>query len=381
VIDPPAATALLDRTLGELAARRDVPHIVMGVEQVEGGFRWAGAAGRASPDGRVMTTGTPYFIASIDKLMNAALMMRLVERGEVRLEAPAADYLPASQVEGLHRRHGVDRTGAITIEHLLAHASGLPDWLEDRPRGGRSLVDRLEAEGDFAMTREELAAYVRDRLTPHFPPQDLRASRVRVRYSDTNFMLLTGVIEQVTGGPLHEVHRTDVYEPLGMTRTWTAGGPSPPGVVPASLWFGARAVEIPGMMRSFAGVYSTVADQIGFLRAFVQGGLFAQPGTGARMQRPWRRFGFPLDAAALRAPNWPIEYGLGLMRFAVPRWLPPFRGSPALVGHTGSTGTWLFHCPERELLLAGAVDQVTAGPLPFRTLPGLVQALRPPSGQ
>jgi D-alanyl-D-alanine carboxypeptidase len=364
-----------DACLQQLAARRDLPHVVMAVERVDGSFSWAGAAGQASPAGVPMSVETPYFIASIDKLMNAVLAMQLVERGELRLEAPIADYLPDAQVQGLHRLHGVDRTRAITIEHLLAHASGLPDWLEDRPRGGRSLVERLDADGDLAMTREELAAHVRDQLTPHFPPQDLRAPRVRVRYSDTNFMLLTGAIEQVTGRSLHDVHRDRLYEPLGMTRTWTAGGPSPQGVAPASLWFGTRALEIPGMIRSFAGVYSTVADQLAFLRAFVQGRVFARPDTGARMQQTWRRFGLPLDAAALRAPNWPIQYGLGIMRFELPRWLPPFRGSPALVGHTGSTGTWLFHCPARELLLAGAVDQVTAGPVPFRTLPRLLARL------
>lgn len=111
------------------------------------------------------------------------------------------------------------------------------------------------------------------------------------------------------------------------------------------------------------------------LRAFVRGELFERAETMARVQARWRRFGFPRDAAALRAPTWPIEYSLGMMRFEVPWWSPPFRTAPAVIGHTGSTGTWLCHCPARDLLLAGSVDQVTAGPLPFRTLPGLLRRL------
>lgn len=93
------------------------------------------------------------------------------------------------------------------------------------------------------------------------------------------------------------------------------------------------------------------------------------------MRQRWRRLGFPLDAAALRQPSWPIEYGLGMMRFRLPRWLTPFAPVPAVEGHTGSTGSWLFHAPELGLLLAGAVNEVTSGAFPFRFLPRLLRIL------
>jgi hypothetical protein len=70
------------------------------------------------------------------------------------------------------------------------------------------------------------------------------------------------------------------------------------------------------------------------------------------MQR-WHRFGLPKDLASLRLPGWPIEYGIGLMRFELPRILTPFRPVPAVIGHTGSLGSWLFYCPARDLYLAG----------------------------
>jgi hypothetical protein len=35
--------------------------------------------------------------------------------------------------------------------------------------------------------------------------------------------------------------------------------------------------------------------------------------------------------------------------------------APAVIGHTGSTGSWLFQCPQLDLLLSGTVDQATAG--------------------
>jgi CubicO group peptidase (beta-lactamase class C family) len=175
-----------------------------------------------------MRHDTPYFLASIDKLFNATIVCRLHERGQVRLDESIATYLPETLVRGLHRLNGTDRTHEITVRHLLSHTSGLADWLEDYPRGGPSLVDRLLAEGDRAMSLEEIVHYVRDRLTPHFHPQPAAVRRPRVRYCDTNFILLAAIIEAVTGRPLHRVHEAMLYEPLNLRRTWMAATRSLP---------------------------------------------------------------------------------------------------------------------------------------------------------
>src|SRR5690606_15771721 len=121
--------------------------------------------------------------------------------------------------------------------------------------------------------------------------------------------------------------------------------------------------------------YSTGADLITFMRALMRGTPFRDPATAGAMQTRWNRFGFPLDRAARRAPGWPIEYGLGLKRFLLPRVFNRFRRMPAVIGHTGSTGTWLFHCPERDLYLAGAVNEVTAAALPYRVVPRMLRLL------
>ena len=72
----------------------------------------------------------------------------------------------------------------------------------------------------------------------------------------------------------------------------------------------------------------------------------------------------------------PLEYGLGTMRLAMPRVMTlPFR-VPELVGHSGSTGTWLYHCPELGLLLAGTVDQAVPRSLPFRFLPRVLRLVQ-----
>ncbi|HRJ48101.1 MAG TPA: serine hydrolase domain-containing protein [Opitutaceae bacterium] len=360
----------------ELGRRRNLPHAVMAVENLDGSFRWSGAVGHAQPDGTPMLADTPFFIASIDKLLTATVVLQLTEERKLQLDEPVTTCLPAGTMSGLHQLGGVDHTPAITVRHLLSHTSGVADFLEDRPAGGRSLLEEILEEGDRTWAQDEPLDLVRARLQPHFQPQNLTAPRVRSRYSNTNFELLNLLIEHLTGQSLAETFEHRLFKPLGLTRTRFVGNnPSSPGTpVSAALWCGKMPLDRPMALQSLRSINSTAPEMIALLRGLVNGRLFAQPGTFAQMQQRWIRFGLPFDAAALRAPSWPIEYGLGLMRFQSPRFLTPFHPVPPVIGHTGSTGSWLFYCPSLELLLAGTVDQVTAPALPYRILPRLLRA-------
>lgn len=367
----------LESLLDGLTSGKGIRHAVMGVRSLDGSFDWAGARGSADADGTPMRTDTPYYVASIDKMFTSAVTLKLWERGELDLDASIGEYLDAPIVTGLHRLGGYDRSAEITVRHLLSHTSGLASYVEDRPKGGRSLFETMVAEGDRAWAIDDVARSVRDGLKPHFEPQPQSAGKQRVRYCDTNFALLHAIIESVTGRPLHEVFEIELFEPLGLADTWMAGRPRA-GTRPlerATLWAGDRTLEIPLGMRSMGALYSTLDDQHRFLAGLVSGQVFAQPATFALMTGRWNRFGLPRDAATLRAPSWPIQYGLGIKRFQVPRFHTGGKTMPELFGHSGSTGTWLFYSPELGVTVAGALDQAMAGAVPYRFLPRVMAAL------
>lgn len=373
-VDDGAVQQLVDG----LTARKGVHHALLAIASGADGAPRVYVSGRVRPGGPLMMPDTPFFVASVTKLFIAAAVFQLVERDQVRLSEPISAYLPATLVTGLHRLDGVDHGDRVTVEHLLRHASGLPDWLEDRPKGGKALIDGLFEGNDRSLTIEDVVATVRDGLTPHFAPQDLGGGRGRVRYSDTNYQLLMAIVESVTGQPLHQVYADRLFGPLGLAHTWLPGHPPlAPTAAPADVFAGERAIEAPLALASVRDLYSTGSDLLTFLRSLASGAAFADPATARAMQDGWRRFGFPSSPAALRQPNWPIEYAMGTMRFRLPWFLDPRRRVPPVVGHTGSTGTWAFHCPELDLFLAGTVDQATAGPLPFSFVPRLLRTLRP----
>ncbi|MDH3220792.1 MAG: beta-lactamase family protein [Gammaproteobacteria bacterium] len=367
----------LEGLLRDLTSRRPIVQAIVAVESGDRSFGWIGAEGMTASGGRVVED-TPFFIASIDKLYNATITMMLDEAGNLDVDELISTYLPQTITGKLHRYEGIDFSEKITVRHLLTHTSGLADWLEDYPRGGPSLIESILEEGDRILTIEELVAHVRDQLKPHFPPQDLFGRRPKVRYSDTNFMLVTAIIEAVTGQPLHEVHKRMLHEPLGLRQTYFPGLSRSihPTTAPMTLRARAEPLNIPHLIESVRGIYSTVADMMAFLRALMSGEVFRSQETLTTMQSNWHRFGFPLDRSALRCPGWPIEYGTGLMRFRLPRLFTLTTRMPAVLGHTGSTGCWLFYCPERDLFLAGSVDEVTAGAVPFRTVPKILSILR-----
>lgn len=251
----------LQRLLCELTIRKPITQAIVAVESGDQSFRWIGTQGETISGGPVVEE-TPFFIASIDKLYNATIAMMLSEAGRLDVDETITAYLPGAITRGLHRYRGIDFSGKITVRHLLSHTSGLADWLEDYPKGGRSLIYKVLEEGDRMLTIEELASHVRDCLRPHFPPQDLSAKRPRARYSDTNFMLLIAILEAVTGQPLHELHERLLYKPLGLRHTYFPEFSKPLDRVqdPLVLRSKGQPLNIPLLMRSVRGIYSTAAD-------------------------------------------------------------------------------------------------------------------------
>jgi D-alanyl-D-alanine carboxypeptidase len=357
-------TALLESTV----SRRGLHHAMIAVCSASGNDRWSGAAGAAEVEGAPLRPGTPFFIASVTKRFIATLVLQAAERSELDLEDRLVEHLPAETTERLHVIDGVDHTPAITLRHLLSHTSGLPDYWDEPETGGPSLFADLAAGNDREWTFDDMIRMVRDEHTPHFPPQDLDADRQRARYSDTGFQLLIAVLERTTGQPFATLLAERILTPLDLDHTWLPGRsrPESPTGPPAPICIKDRPLELPRMLESSNDLASTTGDLLRFQRALLAGDLFERAETRNLF----------LERANLLRNMIPNRYGLGTWIFTVNRLIAPGRRPVTLVGHAGVTGTWLFHCPELDLHLAGSIDQATprARSAPFRIMASILRA-------
>lgn len=376
VVGPDEVVPRLEQLLHKVSSYNRVRHVVLGAAAIDGSWEWSNAAGEANPDGTPIAPDTPWFLASVTKLYIASVVLRLHEQGLIDLDAPIPGYLPDELKTGLHVQDGVDRTALITVTHLLAHATGLPDSLVEHRKGEQGLVTEIE-DGDVNFTFEEAVERILS-LTPHCPPSDLTRDRPKLRYSETNYQLLMVIAEQTTGQSMGDLHRELLLEPLGLRHTWFPGDqPSDEVDPPATPWLGDWPLrDRPMALRSLGDLFSTTHDVLSFGRALFSGRAFADQATGRLMHRRFNRFGFPRSVASIASPAWPIEYGLGMMRFAPSRAMAMGRRLPPLLGHTGSTASWLWYSPPLGLLLAGTADQTAKAALPFRALPSALHGLR-----
>jgi CubicO group peptidase (beta-lactamase class C family) len=80
------------------------------------------------------------------------------------------------------------------------------------------------------------------------------------------------------------------------------------------------------------------------------------------------------DAARV-APHFPPqEVGVGIIRFALPRYFSPFRPAPSMVGHSGGSGAVLFYVPDLDLYISGTVNQIRKRSLSYNVMVRLVFA-------
>lgn len=333
----------LQKILTETVDNEDLFGVVATVEKGDLSFSWTGSAGNLDSE-------KPYFIASTTKLYITAVLLQLRAEGKISIDDKISVYLSAEELNGLHILNGIDCSGTLTIRHLMAQTSGLPDYFEQKRANGKSLEEELTAGHDQSWSFSEVLTESK-KLAPHFKPGEPG----KAWYSDTNYQLLGKIIEKVTGLPVKDVFREIIFNPLNLKHTWLYSDPA--DTLPAPFYFENHPLSIPNAMVSFGpdgGIVSTSKETMIFLRAFFSGRFF--PKTDLKEIQSWNDIFFPL------------EYGIGISRFKLPWYFSPISPFPELIGHSGLSGAFAFYCPEKDLLMTGTVNQVARPDLAYKLM-------------
>jgi len=142
---------------------------------------------------------TIYSICSISKLFTSVSIMRLYDKGLLRLDDPVKKHLPWFTIEQTY-----PEGPPVTIESMLTHSSGLPREA-DAPYWSEMC--------DFAFpTREEIIERLSGQKT-------LYPASTYYQYSNLAMSLLGQVVEHVSGQPYEEYVNANILEPLGLNDT------------------------------------------------------------------------------------------------------------------------------------------------------------------
>ena len=293
---------------------------------------------------------TPYFIASTTKLFITTLILQLIDKNRIALQDKIGGLLPSEIVKDLHILKGKEYSHEIRVGHLLAHTSGLPDYFQQKRADGKSLMESLLSGNDEAWSFEQVIDWTK-KMSPHFSP----GKPGKAHYSDTNFQLLGRIAELLYEEQLPEILHQHIFHPLGLENTYLYKDPE--DRTPNAIYYKKEELLMPKAMSSFGadgGIVSNSKEMMIFLQSFFKGGLFNERHL-PELQK-WNRIFYPLES------------GVGIHRFKVPWYFSPFKKIPDLLGHSGLSGAFAFHCADKDIYLTGTVNQIDRPGNSFRLM-------------
>lgn len=282
-----------------------------GVTELEVAFGLADRA-HAIPN----RTDTIFGLASGAKPLTALVVLRLVEQGVLELRTTARSLL------------GADLplvADDVTVEQLLAHRSGVGDYLDETVV---DVLDHVLPVPVHMLTSTEAYLPSLEGHAQVFPPGTAFA------YNNAGYVLLALLAERSTGASLQQLVHDLVCEPAVMTDTAFLRLDELPGR--AAIGYLTReglrsnVLHLPVLGSGDGGVYSTVADVHALWEALL-GGRIVSAETLAEMVRP--------------RSDWPEEdrrYGLGLH-------LDPTGDGLFVEGFDAGVSFASWHLPSRAL--------------------------------
>jgi D-alanyl-D-alanine carboxypeptidase len=195
--DRAALVARIDSIIEAALAADGTPGITLAVVHGSDTLALKGYGLADVENGVTVSDRSVFRVGSVTKQFTAAAVMKEVEAGRIRLEAPISEYLPDYPMPGAQ----------VTIHQLLNHTSGIPSYTG---------IERFWTQSRLDLAHEQmLELFATDSL--QFEPG------TRSAYNNSGYYLLGMILERVTGRSYAEHVASALAQPLGLTQTLYCG--------------------------------------------------------------------------------------------------------------------------------------------------------------
>ncbi|MFN8356349.1 MAG: serine hydrolase domain-containing protein [Spirosomataceae bacterium] len=308
-----AALPVVEQLYKEYATKNHFPGLAFGVV-VDGQLISSGATGFSHVGKKIeASTQSQFRIASMTKSLTAIAILKLRDQGKLKLDDPAATYIP----ELRSISYLTTDAPPITIRHLMTHAAGFP---EDNPWGDRQLAD---SDADLLNLLKQSPSFSND-------------PGLTYEYSNLGFALLGRIITVVTGKPYQVYINEQIIKPLGMNHTvWEYTKASSSTLAWGYRWQENQWIEEPmehdGSYGAMGGLITTIED----FSKYVSFHLDAWPPKNGKEMGPIKR-------SSVREMHFPWNFNSHNLQFTYPSG----RKCPTVGAYSYGLG-WVRDCEGR----------------------------------
>jgi D-alanyl-D-alanine carboxypeptidase len=304
------------------------------------------ALGQIDTSDKKIASNYRFRTGSITKTFTSTIILQLMEEGFLKLEDSFLNCLQNDETKKILSEilffDTVNYASQITVKNLLQHKSGLRDCFADDGRFFAEIKKYPKRDWNWRNTLETYFKYQLHKKGLFKPGESFY-------YSDTNYVLLAILIEEITNKKYHEVLEERILNPLSLPDTYLEFHQnkkiSTPIIFP---YHGSNSLE--NVNTSFdwgcGGIVSSTRDLNVFIRSLLTGQLFNDFKTLEQM------INFDDDSIISSPKKGEIKYGMGIQQKKI--------GGHNFIGHNSAYGGMVFYHVESDTSVVLNINQVTA---------------------
>lgn len=185
---------------------RGFPGIILAIQKGDE-KSWIGAAGFSNIEKqKPMLKNDRFHLASVTKIFTSVAILKLIDEGKLKIDDKAISYLDTSIV------NPIPFINEITISQLLDHSSGIYSFNNDMEYIETLIGSRAFDKVSWS-SKQLLSLTYSSRVEPQGKPGTGHY------YADTNLILLSLIIENISGMPFREFIKENFFIPLKLENT------------------------------------------------------------------------------------------------------------------------------------------------------------------